>query len=172
MTASAEPIGIWRRIFESDAPSATILIRLAVGIVFVSEGIQKFLYPEELGSGRFAKIGIPAPEVMGPFVGTFETLCGLLVLAGFLTRLAAVPLMTIMLTAIVSTKVPILLGHGYFVFSAPKVPKAGLFSMLHEARTDLSMLLASSFLLVAGAGEWALDAVLARRAAVDSTNRR
>jgi putative oxidoreductase len=36
-----------------------------VGSVFLSEGIQKFLYPPELAAGRFTKIGIPAPETMG-----------------------------------------------------------------------------------------------------------
>ena len=38
-------------------------------IVFLPEGIQKLAFPEVLGAGRFAKIGIPYPEVMGPFVG-------------------------------------------------------------------------------------------------------
>ena len=39
---------------------AIIFVRIAVGVVFASEGIQKFLYPDALGAGRFAKIGIPA----------------------------------------------------------------------------------------------------------------
>ena len=59
-----------RKIFVSNAPAAVILIRLAVGGVFLAEGIQKFLFPDDLSAGRFAKIGIPAPQVMGPFVGT------------------------------------------------------------------------------------------------------
>ena len=72
-----------------------------------SEGIQKFLYPEALGAGRFSRIGIPAPELLGPFVGIIETVCGVLVLAGLVTRLAAVTLIVDMLMAIASTKVPI-----------------------------------------------------------------
>jgi putative oxidoreductase len=48
----------------SPAPAATILIRLIVGGVFLSEGIQKFLFPDVLGVGRFVKIGIPFPEIM------------------------------------------------------------------------------------------------------------
>jgi putative oxidoreductase len=163
MSGFVERSDLRRRIIDSEAPSATVLIRLAVGLVFASEGIQKFLYPDALGAGRFAKIGIPAPELMGPFVGTVETVCGLLVLAGLFTRLAAVPLIIDMLVAIASTKVPILLGHGYFLFSAPSVTKTGLLSMLHEARTDLSMLLASSYLLLVGAGDRSLDAALGRR---------
>src|SRR5688572_22432355 len=83
---------------------STIIIRLMVGVVFLSEGIQKFLFPEELGSGRFAKIGLPNPEMLGPFVGTFEILCGLLILLGLCTRLASVPLIIIMVVAITTTK--------------------------------------------------------------------
>lgn len=56
-------------LFTSRAPAATILIRLMVGGVFLSEGIQKFLFPEALGVGRFVKIGIPYPETMSPFLG-------------------------------------------------------------------------------------------------------
>jgi uncharacterized membrane protein YphA (DoxX/SURF4 family) len=151
------------RLVDSSAPAAVVLVRLAVGVVFLSEGIQKFLFPDALGAGRFAKIGIPAPDVMGPFVGATEIVCGLLVLAGLLTRLAAVPLIIDMLVAIASTKVPILLGRGYLSFSAPSASKHGLWSMLHESRTDLSMLLGSIFLLLVGAGAWSLDGHLRRR---------
>ncbi len=55
-----------RRLFVTDAPAATFLVRILVGSVFLSEGIQKFLYPADLAAGRFAKIGIPAPEIIGP----------------------------------------------------------------------------------------------------------
>ena len=99
------------RLFATNAPTAVILIRLIVGAVFLSEGIQKFLFPGENGVGRFAKIGIPAPEVIAPFVGVVEIVCGSLVLLGLLTRLAVIPLIIDMLVAILSTKVPILLGH-------------------------------------------------------------
>src|SRR5690606_9627996 len=97
------------RLVQSHASAATNLIRVMVGAVFLSEGIQKFLDPATRGAGRFVKIGIPFPEVMGPFVGGVEIACGALVLAGLLTRLAAVPLIINMLVAIVSTKIPILL---------------------------------------------------------------
>jgi uncharacterized membrane protein YphA (DoxX/SURF4 family) len=122
-----------------------VLIRLIVGLVFLSEGIQKFLYPGQLGAGRFIKIGIPAPDVLAPMVGVFEIVCGALVVLGLVTRLAAIPLICIMLTAITTTKIPILM-------------KSGFWSMAHEARTDFAMLLGSLFLLVVGAGLWSLDA--------------
>jgi len=56
-----------RSLLASDAPAAVLLIRLMVGAVFVSEGIQKSLFPAALGVGRFTKIGIPSPEVLAPF---------------------------------------------------------------------------------------------------------
>ena len=145
------------------APASVLLIRVMVGVVFLAEGVQKFLYPEELGAGRFIKIGIPAPDFMGPFVGVVEIVCGVLLLLGLLTRLAAVPLLINISTAIVSTKVPMLLGHGFWSFTLAKLPRYGFLSMLHEARTDLCMLLGLLFLLIVGAGAWSVDGVLGRR---------
>ena len=140
-----------------------LLIRIVVGGVFLSEGIQKFLYPAENAAGRFARIGIPSPEVMGPFVGVVEIVFGTLIVIGLLTRLAAIPLIVDMLVAILSTKIPILLGHGFWGFSLRTLPYYGFWGMLHEARTDLAMLLGSIFLLIVGAGLWSIDARLSRR---------
>lgn len=149
-----------RDFIDTTAPRAVILIRILVGWVFLSEGIQKFLYPAENGAGRFARIGIPSPDVMGPFVGVVEILCGALVLIGLLTRLAAIPLLIDMLVAIVSTKIPILLGHGFWGFSLRNLPYYGFWGMFHEARTDFAMLLGSIFLLIVGGGLWSIDARL------------
>ena len=141
-------------------PASVILIRIVVGGVFLSEGIQKFLYPNDLGAGRFIKIGIPAPEVMGPFVGMIEIICSSLIVLGLLTRLAAIPLIIDMCVALISTKIPILLGHGFWRFSVSKLPSYGFWSMAHEARVDFAMLLGSIFLLIVGAGVSSLDARL------------
>jgi uncharacterized membrane protein YphA (DoxX/SURF4 family) len=162
MTESA-PRSLIGRVLDTTAPRATVLVRLLVGVVFASEGIQKFIYPDALGAGRFAKIGIPTPQVMGPFVGIVEVLCGLLILAGLLTRVATIPLIIDMLVALASTKVPILIGHGYLSFANPSTSQTGFWSMLHEARTDISMLLGSIFLLLVGAGGWSADMVIRRR---------
>jgi putative oxidoreductase len=152
-------VGSLQRIMTTTtAPASVLLIRIAVGSVFLSEGIQKFLFPSEIGAGRFARIGIPAPEVMGPFVGVVEIVCGLLIILGFLTRLAAIPLIINMCVALISTKIPVLLGHGFWRFSLSKLSSYGFWSMAHEARTDFSMLLGSIFLLAVGAGAWSLDA--------------
>src|SRR5260370_42330058 len=87
------------------AAKAVLLIRILVGWVFLSEGIQKFLFPDSLGVGRFVKIGIPWPQIMAPFVGVVEILCGTLLLIGFLTRLATVPLLIDIAVALYSTKI-------------------------------------------------------------------
>jgi len=157
-------------LFATRTSGSTILVRLLVGlIVFFPEGIQKLVFPEILGAGRFAHIGIPRPDVMGPFVGVFEIMCGALVIIGLLTRLAAVPLIVIMIVAIVSTKIPILLGHDFWIFHVPKLPRYGFWSMAHEARADFVMLLGSLYLLIEGAGVWSLDAMIARRRRMSAT---
>ena len=123
---------------------AIVIIRIMVGCVFLSEGIQKFLFAETLGSGRFVKLGVPFPDVMGPVVGTFEISMGLLILLGLLTRFAAVPLFVIMLNAIFFTKVPQLIEKGFWITA-------------HEGRTDFSLLLGTLFLMLVGAGSLSLD---------------
>ena len=155
----------WRtNLFGTRAPGWSILVRLLVGlVVFFPEGIQKLVFPELLGAGRFARIGIPYPDLMGPFVGAVETICGALIILGLFTRLASIPLIVIMIVAIISTKVPILLGHDFWIFHLPKLPRYGFWSMMHEARADYDMLLGSLYLLIEGAGTWSLDALLARK---------
>jgi putative oxidoreductase len=138
-----------RRLAQTHAPGATLLVRLVTGGVFLSEGIQKFLYPDQLGVGRFTRIGIPSPETLAPFVATIEIVCGTLLLLGLLTRLAAIPLIINMLVAIASTKIPILLNEGFWTSA-------------HESRTDLAMLFCSLFLLAVGAGPLSLDCRLHR----------
>ena len=154
----------WRaRLLGTRAPGWSILVRLLVGlVVFLPEGIQKLASPDILGPGRFAAIGIPYPELMGPFVGIVEIACGTLIILGLLSKLAAIPLIIIMIVAIVSTKVPILLGHDFWIFHLPKLPRYGFWSMLHEARADFDMLLGSLYLLIEGGGAWSVDAWLAR----------
>ena len=134
-------------IFKVNTGSSVILIRIIVGTVFLSEGIQKFLYPDALGVGRFVKIGIFFPEFFAPFVGVVEIVFGSLILIGLLTRIAAIPLIINISVAIITTKIPILLNEGFW-------------KMAHEARTDFSMLLGSIFLLIVGAGNISIDALI------------
>jgi putative oxidoreductase len=131
--------------FLRTSPQASIfLIRLMVGAVFLSEGIQKFLFPEIRGAGRFEKIGLPSPEFLGGFVGAFEIVCGFLILIGLFTRLASIPTLTIMLVAIATTKSEVLSNEGFW-------------AMMHGSRTDWAMLLGSIFLIIKGGGRWSMD---------------
>lgn len=145
-----------QRLVEPLAPRAIVLLRLAIGFVFVTEGIQKFLYPELLGAGRFTKIGIPYPDIIGPFVGGAEILFGALVAIGLVTRFAAFALVIDMAVAIAATKVPILLGHGYWLFADPS-GGTGFWAMAHEARTDLAMITGCAVLMAIGPGAISFD---------------
>lgn len=120
------------------------LLRLMIGWVFLSEGIQKFLFPAALGAGRFAKIGIPASQFFGPFVGVTEIVCGALLVVGLFTKLAVWPLLIDILVAIATTKIPMLLRQGFW-------------SAMHEARTDFCMLLGLVAIALLGAGTASLD---------------
>lgn len=133
-----------QKIISTNNSSTTIIIRIMVGIVFLSEGIQKFIFPAIRGAGRFEEIGLPSPDFLGTFVGTFEIVCGVLLLLGLLTRLASLPLIIIMLVAIVTTKVDILTNDGFW-------------EMMHASRTDWAMLLGSFFLILKGSGRFSLD---------------
>lgn len=146
-------VNIRNFIFKATPSSSLIpvwIIRLSVGSIFLSEGIQKFLFSESVGAGRFAKIGLPMPEALGPFVGSVEIICGVLILAGFITRVATIPLIIVMITAICSTKIPILLNDGFW-------------KMAHGSRTDFSMLLSLIFLIIVGSGHTSVDQTLGKK---------
>lgn len=134
------------------------LIRLMVGVVFVSEGLQKFLLPALHGPGRFAEIGFPAPEFFAYGVGVVEVVCGVLLLLGLYARWAALPLIVIMLGALFTTKLPVLLGYGIGPFAVQNLDTYGFWAMLHAARVDWAMLLGALVLAIAGAGPRSLDA--------------
>jgi uncharacterized membrane protein YphA (DoxX/SURF4 family) len=117
-----------------------ILIRVIVGLVFLTEGILKFVHPGELGVGRFAHIGLPFPHVLAPFVGGIEIAAGAAVILNIYAGDAAVLLLAVIITALMTTKIPILMGRHLGPFAPPKLEHYGLLSFLHEARTDLAML--------------------------------
>ena len=143
----------WRCLLHAEGQPAVICVRLLVGLVFLSEGIQKFLYPHQLGPGRFERVGIPAATFFADLDGVVEIVCGTLVVLGLLTRMAAVPLLIDIIGAIVLTKIPELRPGGFLGVE-------GFWGMAHDARVDFSMLLGLIFLLWAGPGRWSLDARL------------
>jgi uncharacterized membrane protein YphA (DoxX/SURF4 family) len=138
---------LWSRIVQPAWYSrAVVFIRLAVGLIFFTQGLLKYIDPN-MGLNRFARIGFPYPGFTAHFVGTFELICGFLVLVGLVTRIAAIPLLIVICTAIATTKIPELWR-----------PNQGFWFMVSDARTDFSMLTSLLFLLVPGAGAWSLDA--------------
>ncbi len=115
------------------------LIRYVVGIVFLTEGVLKYVYAQDLGAGRFARIGLPWPGGLGPFVGAVEMVGGLLLLLNLAPGYAAMALLGVISTALLTTKLPVLLDRHIGPFTLMKAPYYGVLGFLHEARTDLSM---------------------------------
>lgn len=135
-----------KRIIKTDNVP-TLIIRLVVGLIFLSEGWQKYITPEIVGTGRFVKIGFSNPAFWAYLVGSFEIVCGILVLFGLITRLATVPLLVVMLVAFITTKVPTLIHKDFWSFS-------------HEYRTDFAMTLLLIYLLIYGGGNNSIDKTL------------
>ena len=134
----------------------SLIPRILVGLVFLSEGIQKLLFPETLGAARFERIGFANPEFLAVFVAYFEIVCGILLLIGFAVRISSLPLLIIICTAIVKTKIPMGLEEGFW-------------KMAHEARTDIAMTLLIVFILIYGAGKLSADYLIHRKLQSDGS---
>jgi uncharacterized membrane protein YphA (DoxX/SURF4 family) len=144
MENTSQPL--WSRVIRPAWQARSILfVRLAVGLIFLTQGILKYIDPN-MGVNRFTRIGFPHPYFTAHFVGTFEIICGFLVLIGLATRLAAIPLLIVISTAIATTKIPEL-----------SRANQGFWFMISDARTDFAMLMSLLFLLRAGAGAWSAD---------------
>jgi putative oxidoreductase len=126
-------------------PGSILIIRLAVGLIFFSQGVLKFT-DSNMGVARFTRIGFRHANFTAHFVGTFEIVCGLLVLLGLWTRAASVPLLIVITTAIATTKIPELFRAGQ-----------GFSYMVSDGRTDFAMFCSLLFLIASGGGAWALD---------------
>lgn len=132
----------------NDVYKSVIFIRLAVGSIFFTQGVLKYIDPK-MGVLRFTRIGFPYPAFTAHFVGTFEIICGLLVLVGLFTRVASIPLLLVILTALATTKIPELLN-----------PAQGFWFMVSDVRTDFAMTMSLAFLVIVGAGKWSVDALM------------
>lgn len=141
---------IIKRIIQTTNDNRSLMPRLIVGLVFLSEGIQKFIVPELVGVGRFERIGFENPEFLAYFVASFEIVCGVMLLAGLLTRTASIPLLVIMFTAITTTKIPILMNKGFW-------------EMAHASRTDFAMTMLLVYLMIYGAGRLSLDWLIIKK---------
>ncbi|OFX34466.1 MAG: DoxX family protein [Bacteroidetes bacterium GWF2_41_31] len=128
----------------------SLIPRLIVGLVFLSEGIQKFLFPDLVGVGRFTKIGFENAEFLSYFAASFEIACGIFLLMGLVTRLSTIPLLIVMATAIATTKIPKLLNDGFW-------------TMAHDSRTDFAMTMLLIYLIIYGAGKLSIDSVIRKK---------
>jgi len=137
------------RLTYSVQNNGQLFARIIVGLIFLTEGIQKYLFPELLGTGRFLKIGFHDPAFWAYFTASFEIVCGALILIGLLSRLASVPLFIIMAVAFVTTKWPMLMDKGVWV-------------MAHEYRTDFAMTLLLIYLMKYGSGRWSVDSAISK----------
>ena len=140
------PGNILNMIIQTGNSKQTLFVRITVSLVFISEGIQKFLFPAQLGTGRFISIGFSHPAFWAYFTASFEIICGLLLLAGLFSRIASIPLLIIMITAFITTKIPILTQKSFWPWA-------------HEYRTDFAMTLLLVYLIIYGSGGWSIDAL-------------
>jgi putative oxidoreductase len=144
---------------DSRGPRSLFLIRLAVGLIFSSQGILKYIDPN-LGVNRFAKIRFPQPYFTAHFVGSFEVLCGVLILVGLWTRLASIPLLIVIPTAIATTKIPELFRV-----------HQGFWYVVSDARTDFAMFCCLIFLILSGGERWSLDAKVLERTHLEESGK-
>ena len=155
------------KLLKTSSDNAIIIIRIMTGFIFLSEGIQKFLYPALRGVGRFEKMGFPNPDFFASFVGAFEIACGILLLIGLITRGAALAMLVNMTIALIVTKIPIAFGESFGPFVLRELKTYGFWSMAHEMRTDFAMWLSSLFLIIKGGGSWSIDVFLIKKTTTD-----
>ena len=125
------------------ADCAKVVLRLAVGYIFINHGWMK-IQNLELTAEFFGKLGIPMPGLMTFFIAGVEFIGGIALIAGLATRLAAFLHASTMVVAILTA------------FGLANIGSAEL---------ELLLLAASVGLLVTGAGAYSLDALLMRKGA-------
>jgi putative oxidoreductase len=121
-------------------------IRDVIGITIIKHGGQKlFVYGFDGVTGAFGQMGIPAPGFFGPFVGFVEFFGGIAIALGLLTRLAALGVGSTMVVALLTVH----LKQGFFNPGGVEFP--------------LALLASAIALVLAGAGAYSVDSVIAKR---------
>src|ERR1700754_730520 len=129
---------------------APLAVRITVGVVFMGTGWTKLQNLPGI-TRNFASLGIPAPEILTPFVSGVEFVGGILLLLGLLTRFAAVPLMIVMVVAIISAKLVDLDGLETFL-----------------GFEEVSYFVMFAWLAIAGPGPVSLDHLILKAAGRDT----
>ena len=151
----------WLLDTPTDGYKEIIIIRLMAGGVFLSEGILKFVYPNQ-GVGRFTKLGFPFPELTAHTVASLEIVGGLLLLFGLMTRITSFYFILQMIVAVLTTKIALYYGTSPLPMP-PAPPKVGIWAVLHEIRSDYAQILTCYFLLLVGPGIRSLDHYFKRK---------
>src|SRR5919198_6610037 len=130
---------------------ARVAVRIAIGLEFFGSGLGKLGKLSGLIQ-YFRSLGIPAAEILAPFVANTELVCGVLIAVGLATRPAAVMLCGVLTVAIVTAAAPekhiTANWHGLLEFFY--LPEVLLFLLL-------------AWLVFAGPGRASLDARLDAR---------
>jgi putative oxidoreductase len=129
------------------ASLAPLAVRIIVGIIMFAHGLQKLT---EVGPGNFggqvlAGLGVPLPVFMGYVVTLVELVGGLLLIVGFLSRLAALLLTIDLVIAILLVKVNV----GFISGSSGT-----------GAELDLALIAGFLVILFAGPGRLSVDHAL------------
>lgn len=141
--------GSMAREWGTQGPTTQILIRLLVGGVFLTAGLQKLLFPGLIGAGRFADLGFPVPGIIATLIGSIEIVAGSAVLLGLATRLAAYLLLGVAIGAIIAVDFPVLLNQPIWVFPVPDRPRYGVWAFFTSFRENFAMLIGTLYLIIA-----------------------
>lgn len=131
-------------ILSTEPQKTTLLIRFMVGFYFLAGGVLKLSYPELQETGFFQNLGFISAGAMVSVISFLEIVCGLMIMAGFFTRIAVIPLLLTISFTVMIGKFPILFEEGFWL-------------MAHISRIDFAMFLGCVFLFITGSGYWSVD---------------
>jgi putative oxidoreductase len=147
-----------KNLIISTNPNKTIIvIRFMIGIYFLAGGVLKLYMPGLQETGYFQNIGFASAGNIAITISIVEVVCGLLIIAGLYTRIAAITLLFTILFTFITGKVPIVYEEGFFL-------------MAHLSRIDFALFLGCIFLVLTGSGYWSLDHRMGYKAPVRQMN--